>query len=92
MILPEIISKEPFACRQLGYGDDQWRDIVDFAVLAMVAAEDMGISSKNVDEMLKRSNPDVKRFLGATPEKRAKPWASMKEWAYNRAKKVGNYA
>lgn len=90
VILPEIISKEPLA-PAVRHGDDQWRDIVDFAVLAMVAAEDMGISSKNVDEMLNSPNPDVKRFLGATPGN-GKALGLDEKWAYNIVKKVGNYA
>ena len=89
MILPEIISKEPLA-PAVRHGDEQWRDIVDFAVLAMIAAEDMGISSKNVDEMLNSPNPDVKRFLGATPGN-GKALGLDEKWAYNIVKKVGNY-
>ena len=89
MILPEIISKEPLA-PAVRHGDDQWRDIVDFAVLAMIEAEDLGISSKNVDEMLNSPNPDVKRFLGATPGN-GKALGLDEKWAYNIVKKVGNY-
>jgi general L-amino acid transport system substrate-binding protein len=90
VILPEIISKEPLA-PAVRHGDEQWRDIVDFAVLAMIAAEDMGISSKNVDEMLNSPNPDVKRFLGATPGN-GKALGLDEKWAYNIVKNVGNYA
>jgi general L-amino acid transport system substrate-binding protein len=46
MILPEIISKEPLA-PVVRHGDDQWYDIVNFSVLAMIAAEELGITSKN---------------------------------------------
>jgi len=45
------------------HGDEQWRDIVNFSVLAMIAAEDMGITSKNVDEMLNSKDPNIQRFL-----------------------------
>ena len=89
VILPEIISKEPLA-PAVRHGDDQWRDIFDFAVLAMIAAEDLGISSKNVDEMLNSPNPDVKRFLGVTPGN-GKALGLDEKWAYNIVKKVGNY-
>ena len=89
VILPEIISKEPLA-PAVRHGDDQWRDIVDFSVLAMIAAEDLGISSKNVDEMLKSPNPDIKRFLGVTPGN-GKALGLDEKWAYNIVKKVGNY-
>jgi general L-amino acid transport system substrate-binding protein len=89
VILPEIISKEPLA-PAVRHGDDQWRDIVDFSVLAMIAAEDMGISSKNLDEMLKSQNPDIQRFLGVSPGN-GKALGLDERWAYNIIKQVGNY-
>ena len=89
MILPEIISKEPLA-PAVRHGDEQWRDIVDFSVLAMIAAEDMGIDSKNVDEMLKSEDPNIKRFLGVTPGN-GKALGLDEKWAYNIIKHVGNY-
>jgi len=89
VILPDIISKEPLA-PVVRHGDDQWRDIVDFSVLAMIEAEDLGITSKNVDEMLKSENPNVKRFLGVTPGN-GKALGLDEKWAYNIVKRVGNY-
>lgn len=89
VILPEIISKEPL-CPVVRHGDDQWRDIVDFCLLAMVAAEDLGIDSKNVDEMLKSADPNVQRFLGVTPGN-GKALGLDEKWAYNIVKMVGNY-
>lgn len=89
MILPEIISKEPL-CPAVRHGDDQWRDIVDFCVLAMIAAEDLGINSKNVDEMLKSNSPQIQRFLGVTPGN-GKALGLDEKWAYNIVKLVGNY-
>jgi len=89
VILPEIISKEPLS-PAVRHGDDQWRDIVDFAVLAMIAAEDLGINSKNVDDMLKSNDPNVMRFLGVTPGN-GKALGLDEKWAYNIVKHVGNY-
>ncbi|WP_054032781.1 amino acid ABC transporter substrate-binding protein [Desulfatitalea tepidiphila] len=89
MILPEIISKEPLS-PAVRHGDDQWRDIVDYAVLAMIAAEDLGISSKNVDDMRKSNDPNIKRFLGVTPGN-GKALGLAEDWAYNIVKHVGNY-
>ncbi len=89
VILPERISKEPLApC--VRHGDDQWRDIVDFSVLAMIAAEELGITSKNVDGLLKSKDPKVQRFLGVTPGNGAALGLDEK-WAYNIIKQVGNY-
>jgi general L-amino acid transport system substrate-binding protein len=88
-ILPDIISKEPLA-PAVRHGDEQWRDIVDFCVLTMIAAEDLGITSKNVDEMLKSENPKIKRFLGVTPGN-GKALGLDEKFAYNIVKLVGNY-
>lgn len=89
VILPEIISKEPLA-PAVRHGDDQWRDIVDFSVLAMINAEELGITSKNVDEMLKSDNPAIQRFLGVIPGN-GKALGLDEKWAYNIVKQVGNY-
>lgn len=89
VILPEIISKEPLA-PAVRHGDEQWRDIINFTVLAMIAAEDMGITSKNVDEMLSSKDPNIQRFLGVTPGN-GKALGLDEKWAYNIVKQVGNY-
>ena len=89
ILLPEIISKEPLA-PAVRHGDDQWRDIVDFSVLAMINAEELGITSKNVDEMLKSSDPVIQRFLGVS-EGNGKALGLDEKWAYNIIKQVGNY-
>src|SRR3546814_15715845 len=56
----------------------------------MVGAEELGITSKNVDEQLKSTNPNVKRMLGVTPGAGANMGLDEK-WAYNIIKQVGNY-
>ena len=88
-ILPEIISKEPLA-PAVRHGDDQFMDIVDFSVLAMINAEELGISSQNVDEMLKSTDPVIQRFLGVTTGN-GKALGLDEKWAYNIIKQVGNY-
>ncbi len=88
-ILPEIISKEPLA-PAVRHGDDQWYDIVNFSVLAMINAEELGITSKNVDQMLKSTDPAIQRFLGVV-EGNGKALGLDEKWAYNIVKQVGNY-
>ena len=90
VILPDIISKEPLA-PAVRHGDNQWKDIVNYSVLAMIEAEELGITSKNVDEQLKSADPIVKRFLGVTPGN-GKALGLNEKWAYNIIKQVGNYA
>ncbi|NNF98344.1 MAG: amino acid ABC transporter substrate-binding protein [Desulfobacteraceae bacterium] len=89
IILPEVISKEPLA-PVVRHGDDQWFDIVNFTVMALIEAEELGITSKNVDKMLKSELPQIKRFLGVTPGL-GKALGLDDKWAYNIIKQVGNY-
>lgn len=89
-ILPEIISKEPLA-PAVRHGDNQWKDIVNYAVLAMIEAEELGITSKNVDEMTASADPRIQRFLGVTPGN-GKALGLDEKWAYNIVKQVGNYS
>jgi general L-amino acid transport system substrate-binding protein len=89
VLLPEIISKEPLA-PVVRHGDDQWYDIVNWTVMALIQAEEFGITSENVDEMLKSSNPKIQRFLGVTPGM-GKALGLDEKWAYNIIKAVGNY-
>ncbi len=89
IILPEIISKEPLA-PAVRQGDSQWKEIVDWSVMALIEAEELGINSKNVDEQLKSTNPVVQRFLGVNPGN-GKALGLDEKWAYNIVKQVGNY-
>jgi general L-amino acid transport system substrate-binding protein len=56
----------------------------------MLEAEEYGITSKNVDEMLKSTNPNVQRILGVTPGM-GKNMGVGDKWAYTMIKAVGNY-
>jgi general L-amino acid transport system substrate-binding protein len=90
ILLPEIVSKEPLA-PVVRHGDDQWYDIVNWTVNALLEAEELGITSKNVDEMLKSQDPQIQRFLGVSPGL-GKALGLDEKWAYNVIKQVGNYA
>ena len=89
IVLPEIISKEPLGpvVRQ---GDDQWFNLVKWTHFAMVNAEELGITSANVDEMKGSDNPAVKRIVGTEGEFGTALGVSN-DWAYNIIKQVGNY-
>ena len=89
MVLPEVISKEPLGpvVRQ---GDDQWFNIVKWTMYALVNAEEMGVTSANVDQMKGSDNPNVKRLLGTEGD--AGPNMGLTaDWAYQAVKQVGNY-
>jgi general L-amino acid transport system substrate-binding protein len=90
MVLPETISKEPLgpAVRQ---GDSQWADLVKWSVFAMINAEELGVTSANVDDMRANSKDvNVRRMLGVEGNLNEGLGLS-KDWAYNIIKQVGNY-
>ena len=89
IILPEVISKEPLA-PVVRHGDDEWLDITTWSIYAMIAAEEMGITSRNIDRMKKSSDPDVQRLLGVI-KGNGKALGLKENWSYNIIKQVGNY-
>jgi general L-amino acid transport system substrate-binding protein len=89
VVLTERISKEPLA-PVVRHGDEEWHDIVDWVVYALMEAEEKGITQQNVDDMAKSDAPDIKRMLGATPGM-GKALNLDEKWAYNAIKLVGNY-
>jgi len=90
VVLPEVISKEPLGpvVRQ---GDDEWFNIVKWSLFAMINAEELGVSSANVDEMkTKSTDPNVRRLLGIEGVKGE--WMGLPDnWGYSVVKHVGNY-
>ena len=99
MVLPEIISKEPLGpvVRQ---SDPQWFNIVKWVHNAMLNAEELGVTSKNVDEMKASANPEIQRLLSTKVKNPdgtesdndfGKGLGLGPDWAYNAIKQVGNY-
>jgi general L-amino acid transport system substrate-binding protein len=89
VILPELISKEPLG-PAVRHGDDRWFDIVKWSLFAMIEAEELGLSSKNIDEQAKSTNPAIQRFVGASGDL-GKMLSLDNRWAYYIVKQVGNY-
>ncbi len=90
MILPETISNEPIS-PMVGHGDQKWKDLVVWVLNVLIAAEEYGITSQNIDDMRKNSkNPFVQRILGVSGKFGSKIGLS-EDWAYNAIKAVGNY-
>ncbi|MDA8587137.1 amino acid ABC transporter substrate-binding protein [Rhodobacteraceae bacterium] len=89
IILPGIYGKDPMgpAVRQ---DDRNWRDIVDWSIYAMIAAEEHGVTSANVDEMKSSGNPEVEQLLGVSGDLGSKLGLDS-EWAYRIIKNVGSY-
>jgi general L-amino acid transport system substrate-binding protein len=89
VILPDVISKEPLApvVRQR---DDDWMMIVKWTLYAMINAEELGVTSKNIDEALKSKKPDIMRLVG-TEGTYGEDLGLSKDWAARIIRHVGNY-
>jgi general L-amino acid transport system substrate-binding protein len=90
VILPDVISKEPLGpvVRQ---GDNAWADVVAWTLNAMILAEELGVTSKNVEEMRETStNPEIRRLLGVEGG-HGRMLGLDDDWAYQVIRQVGNY-
>ena len=88
-ILPDVISKEPLA-PVVRERDDDWMMIVKWTLYAMINAEELGVTSKNIDEALKSKKPDVMRLVG-TEGNYGEELGLTKDWAVRIIRHVGNY-
>jgi len=88
-ILDEQISREPLA-PLVRHDDPHWFVIVRWTILALVNAEELGVTSANVVDMRKSANLDVQRLLG-TVDGTGKALGLGESWAYDAIKAVGNY-
>jgi len=88
-ILPETISKEPLGpvVRQ---GDDQWFNIARWTLNCMINAEEMGVTSANVTDMMNSDNPGIKRLLG-TEGTFGENLGVSNGWCASIIEQVGNY-
>ncbi|MBN9439771.1 amino acid ABC transporter substrate-binding protein [Bosea sp. (in: a-proteobacteria)] len=89
MILPTLISREPLG-PAVKRGDESWFNLVKWTHYAMLNAEELGVTKANVDEMLKSTNPEIKRLLGVEG-KFGEGLGLTNDWAYRIIKHVGNY-
>jgi general L-amino acid transport system substrate-binding protein len=89
VILDVVMSKEPLA-PAVAQGDDKWADVIHWVVYGMIQAEELGITSENVDEFLTSEDPVVRRLLGVEGELGAMLGLSN-DFIYRVVKLVGNY-
>lgn len=88
-ILPIQISKEPLSAA-VRHGDDQWYNIVFWTINAVILAEEYGITSENVDQLLQSDNPKIQYMLGERPGV-GKIVGLDDKWIYRIIKNMGNY-
>jgi len=91
VILPEVISKEPLG-PLVRHGDNEWGDIVRWTLNALIAAEEFGITSANVEEMASEAtdSPEVNRMLG-TEGNLGDMIGLEQDWAVKAIAAGGNY-
>ncbi len=90
VLLPEIISKEPLG-PLVRHGDDEWGDVVRWSLNALIAAEELGVSSANIAELSKGTdNPEINRMLG-TEGTLGEMLGLDAEWAKRAIMAGGNY-
>jgi general L-amino acid transport system substrate-binding protein len=89
ILLPDTISKEPLGA-WTRKGDDQWFTLVRWTLFAMLLAEEHGVTQANVDEMLKSTNPEVRRLLGLEGDPGVQ-FGVTNDWAVRIVRHVGNY-
>jgi general L-amino acid transport system substrate-binding protein len=90
LLLPEIISKEPLG-PAIRKGDWRFFDIVRWSLFAQIAAEELGVTSANVEELARTSaNPDIQRLLGRTGDL-GQSMGLSNDWAVRIIRQVGNY-
>lgn len=89
IILPELITKEPLgpAVRQ---DDAQWFAVVRWTLMALIEAEELGLTSANVDAQRAATEPSIRRFLGLEANL-GQALGLPRDWAYQVVKNVGNY-
>ncbi|MGD8805385.1 MAG: amino acid ABC transporter substrate-binding protein [Chloroflexota bacterium] len=89
VILDATMSKEPLA-PLTRHGDNNWNDIVSWTVYCTIEAEQLGITSENVDEFLGSDDPYVLNVLGVEGDL-GQPMGLNNDWCYQVIKQVGNY-
>ncbi|PVA06458.1 amino acid ABC transporter substrate-binding protein [Thalassorhabdomicrobium marinisediminis] len=90
VLLPEIISKEPLG-PLVRHGDNEWGDIARWTLNALIAAEELGITSANIEELSAGTdNPEINRLLGTEGELGAMIGLDS-DWAKRAIMAGGNY-
>lgn len=90
IVLPEVISKEPLG-PVVRRGDEDWFAVVRWTLFAMLNAEEMGVTSKNVEALAANpTTPDMAHLLGHEGNY-GKDLKVPNDWVVKIVKQVGNY-
>jgi len=90
VLLPEIVSKEPLG-PLVRHGDNEWGDVARWTLNALITAEELGVTSANIEELSAgTNNPEINRLLGSEGELGAMLGLEA-DWAKNAIAAGGNY-
>ncbi|MBW8269507.1 amino acid ABC transporter substrate-binding protein [Caldovatus aquaticus] len=90
VILPQRFSKEPYG-PVVRRDDNEWFDVIRWLVMALIQAEELGVTQANAEELRRTSqNPEIRRLLGTDPLL-GNALKLDPAWAYNAIRAVGNY-
>ena len=90
IIMDVTMSKEPLT-PAVPTGDDRWFDVVKTTMYVLINAEELGITSQNVDEMMNSDNIEVLRLLGAEGSFGQEDLGLAQDFGANVIRAVGNY-
>jgi general L-amino acid transport system substrate-binding protein len=88
-ILDVTMSKEPLG-PLVRHGDNNWGDVVTWTVYCTIQAEELGITSANVDDFLGGEDPVLQNLLGETGDL-GLALGLNNDFCYQVIKQVGNY-
>ena len=89
VILPELIAKDRLG-PVIRQGDEQWFSIVRWTVEALIAAEELGLTSQNVESLRDAPNVEIRRFLGLEADL-GRPMGLARDWSYQVVRQAGSY-
>jgi general L-amino acid transport system substrate-binding protein len=96
-LLPDTLSKEPLGPMYLE-NQSSFADVVDWVVYATFQAEELGITSANVDDLIaeqtelgEAGDVNLQRFLGLTEDGYGTQLGIPNSWAADIVRVVGNY-
>lgn len=89
VILEELISKEPYG-PVVRRDDQEWFDVIRWTISALINAEELGVTSRNLEQMRSSPNPEIRRLLGVDPVL-AQALKLDNAWAVNLIRSIGNY-
>jgi general L-amino acid transport system substrate-binding protein len=90
VIMEVTMSKEPLT-PAVPHGDEKWFDVVKLTTWVLINAEELGVTSQNVDEMMNSDNIPIRRMLGVEGSFGQEDLGLALDFAANVIRTVGNY-